>query len=90
VAVFRIARNPDPDSTLPFVLSVPLPAGPRVLKAKDTWPRTTKVYCHRADWPDEPEVVEETAVRACVRRGWPSTSCSTGPTRTARSSSSPR
>jgi hypothetical protein len=69
VPTFRIARNPDPDSTLPYLLWVPLGVGPLVLKAKDTWPRTGKVYCHRADWPDDAEVVEEVAVRACTRRG---------------------
>jgi hypothetical protein len=67
--LFRIARNPDPDSTLPFVLSVPVGAQPLVVKAKDTWPRTAKVYCHRAEWPEEPDVVEEVAVRSCQRRG---------------------
>jgi hypothetical protein len=40
-----------------------------VLKAKDTWPRTGKVYCHRAEWPDAPEIVEDVPVRSCVRRG---------------------
>lgn len=69
VATFRIARNPDRDSTLPYVLSVPVGANPLVLKAKDTWPRTAKVYCHRGDWPDDAEIVEEVAVRSCVRRG---------------------
>jgi hypothetical protein len=69
VAPFRIARNPDEDSTLPFVLSVPLSPAPLVLKAKDTWPRTAKVYCHRGEWPDNADIVEETAVRSCVRRG---------------------
>lgn len=68
-AMFRIARNPDVQSTLPYVLWVPLGSSPLVLKAKETWPRTAKVYCHRAEWPDEPELVEETAVRSCVRRG---------------------
>ena len=67
--MFRIARNPDGQSTLPYVLWVPVGSSPLVLKAKETWPRTAKVYCHRAEWPDEPEVVEETAVRSCVRRG---------------------
>jgi hypothetical protein len=66
---FRIARNPDPDSTLPYVLWVPLGSGPLVLKAKDTWPRTAKVYCHRGEWPGDAEVVEEVPVRSCVRRG---------------------
>ena len=69
VATFRIARNPDPDSTLPYVLSVPVGATPLVLKAKETWPRTAKVYCHRGDWPEDAEIVEEVAVRSCVRRG---------------------
>ncbi len=67
--MFRIARNPDPDSTLPYVLWVPLASGALVLKARDTWPRTAKVYCHRGDWPEDPEIVEETPVRSCTRRG---------------------
>jgi hypothetical protein len=66
---FRIARNPDGDSTLPYVLWVPLRPTPLVLKAKDVWPRTAKVYCHRAEWPDDAEIVEEVPVRACTRRG---------------------
>jgi len=68
-AVFRIARNPDPESTLPYILWVPLPSAPLVLKAKETWPRTGKVYCHRGEWPEDAEVIEETPVRSCVRRG---------------------
>lgn len=67
--MFRIARNPDADSSLPYVLWVPLASGPLVLKAKDTWPRTAKVYCHRSEWPDDADVIEETPVRSCVRRG---------------------
>lgn len=66
---FRIARNPDRDSTLPYLLWVPLGPEPLVLKAKDTWPRTAKVYCHRGEWPDGAEVIEETPVRSCTRRG---------------------
>jgi hypothetical protein len=66
---FRIARNPDEDSTLPYLLSVPVGPTPLVLKAKDTWPRTAKVYCHRGTWPEDAEVVEETPIRSCVRRG---------------------
>lgn len=67
---FVIARNPDPDSSLPYLLRIPL--GPRgvVLKARDTWPRTSKVYCHRAEgWPRDAEIVERVGTRSCVRRG---------------------
>jgi hypothetical protein len=47
-----------------------LPSGAVVLKVGDVWPRTAKVYCHRADgWPDDPEIVERVAVRVCERRG---------------------
>src|SRR5206468_4958323 len=67
--LFRIARNPDEDSTLPYLLSVPVGSEPLVLKAKDTWPRTAKVYCHRGEWPAEPDIVEETPIKACTRRG---------------------
>jgi ERCC4 domain len=68
--VFRVARNPDPDSTLPYLISLPLPSGDLVLKARDVWPRTAKVYCHRAEgWPADADIVEEVPVRSCVKRG---------------------
>jgi hypothetical protein len=66
---FRIARNTDPDSTLPYLLWVPVGPVPLVLKAKETWPRTAKVYCHRGEWPEDAEVIEESPVRSCIRRG---------------------
>lgn len=66
---FVVARNAEPGSTLPYLLRVPLGDG-IILEAKDTWPRTGKVYCHRIDeWPADAEVVERVAVRSCVRRG---------------------
>jgi hypothetical protein len=66
---FLIARNPDGESTLPYLLRVPLGEG-IILKAKDTWPRTSKIYCHRVDdWPANAEIVEQVPVRSCVRRG---------------------
>jgi len=67
---FVIARNPDGDSTLPYVLRIPLGEHGIVLKARETWPRTSKVYCHRVDeWPADAEVVERVPVRSCIRRG---------------------
>ena len=70
VPLFEVAANPDPDSTLPFLIRLPLPSGELVLKARDSWPRTAKVYCHRADhWPQEPEIVERVPIRSCQRRG---------------------
>ncbi len=67
---FVIARNPDAASTLPYLIRLPLPGRPVVLKTRETWPRTSKVYCHRAEeWPVAPEVVERVPVRSCVQRG---------------------
>jgi hypothetical protein len=67
---FVIARNPDEDSSLPYVVRIPLGEDGVVLKARDTWPRTAKVYCHRVDhWPTEAEIVQRVPVRSCVRRG---------------------
>ncbi|MDQ1427521.1 MAG: hypothetical protein QOK39_997 [Acidimicrobiaceae bacterium] len=67
---FVVARNPEPESTLPFLLLLPLAGGSMVLKSRETWPRTNKIYCHRADeWPDEIQILEEVPVRSCVRRG---------------------
>lgn len=68
---FIVAKNPDPQSTLPLLLWLPVGPDGLVLKAREPWPRTSKVYCHRADgeWPDEPEIVDEVEVRSCERRG---------------------
>lgn len=67
---FVIARNPEPGSTLPYLLRIPLGPHGIVLKTKETWPRTTKVYCHRAqEWPTEAEIIERVPTRSCVRRG---------------------
>ncbi|CAN5756652.1 hypothetical protein BH18ACT15_BH18ACT15_02910 [soil metagenome] len=65
-----IARNPDAGSRLPYLLNLPIDDG-LVLKARDTWPRHSRVYCHPADqpWPEDAEVVEEVAVSVCRRRG---------------------
>jgi len=65
-----VARNPEPDSTLPYLLRIPLGRTGVILKAKETWPRTNKVYCHRVeDWPADAEIVERVPTRSCVRRG---------------------
>ncbi len=70
LALFEVATNPDHDSTLPFLIRLPLPDSELVLKARDSWPRTAKVYCHRAEcWPDDPEIIEQIPVRSCQRRG---------------------
>ena len=50
-ASFLVARNPDPDSSLHYLLRVPLEGG-ILLKARDRWPTTARVYCHPLDeWP---------------------------------------
>jgi hypothetical protein len=67
----QIARNPDPDSRLPFLLRVPIGGG-MVFRTSGTWPRTNALYCHPvpvSEWPIEPDVVESVAVRSCQRRG---------------------
>jgi hypothetical protein len=66
-----LARNPDPSSSLPYLLRLPLDGG-LVFRTRDTWPRTTALYCHPigADqWPAEPEIVERVQLRVCARRG---------------------
>ena len=67
---FVIARNPDGDSKLPYLLRLPLGERGVILKARETWPRTSKVYCHKVDdWPRDADIVERVGVRSCVRRG---------------------
>lgn len=69
-AEFVVARNPDPESSLPYLIRLPLGRDGVALKARDSWPRTAKVFCHPAtSWPAQPDVVERVPVRSCVRRG---------------------
>ena len=69
-ATFLIARNPDEESSLPYLLRLPIEGGVE-LKARDVWPVTARVYCHPLEegWPKDAAVVEEVAVRRCARRG---------------------
>ncbi|HLG66805.1 MAG TPA: ERCC4 domain-containing protein, partial [Acidimicrobiales bacterium] len=67
---FVVARNPDPSSSLPFLVRIPLGEDGVVLKARDRWPRTAKVFCHpQTAWPADAEILERVPVRSCVRRG---------------------
>lgn len=65
-----IARNPEEGTTLPYLVWLPLGADGVVLKTRETWPRTSKVYCHRLDeWPADAEVIERLPVRSISKRG---------------------
>lgn len=67
---FVVARNPEADSSLPYLLRIPYGEHGILLKAREAWPRTSKVYCHRfEEWPTDADVVERVGVRSCVRRG---------------------
>jgi len=66
-----IARNPDPDSRLGYLLRLPLSGG-MVFRTSGTWPRAKAIYCYPVcadEWPTEPEIVERAPLRSCVRRG---------------------
>ena len=66
-----IATNPDPDSSLRFLVRLPLGDG-LVFRTAGTWPRAKALFCYpvgAAEWPAEPELVERLPVRSCVRRG---------------------
>jgi hypothetical protein len=66
-----IGRNPDPDSSLPTLLQLPVAGGePIVLATRDSWPGPKDMFCYELDaWPPDAEVVEEVPVQACWRRG---------------------
>lgn len=68
--MFVVARNPDPDSKLPYLLRLPIDDG-ILLKARDTWPRLSRVYCHilEESWPEDVEILEEVPTKTCRRRG---------------------
>ena len=43
-----IAANPDPGSSLRYLLRLPLGGG-MVFRTSGTWPRTKPLYCHPVD-----------------------------------------
>jgi hypothetical protein len=67
---FRIARNPDPESRLPYLLWLPIDGGV-VLKARDVWPRGSRVFCAQdtTRWDEGAGLLDDAAVRLCRRRG---------------------
>jgi hypothetical protein len=67
---FRVARNPDPASQLPYLIWLPIDGG-LVLKARETWPRSARVFCshEHTPWDDSAGVVDEAEVALCRRRG---------------------
>jgi hypothetical protein len=67
---FVIALNPEEDTKLPYLLRLPLEGGV-TLKTRETWPRSSRLYCHPFDapWPEDAELVEEVPVTTCRRRG---------------------
>lgn len=67
---FRVARNPDPESRLPYLIWLPIESG-LILKARKTWPRVARVFCFQdaTPWDENAEVVDEAEVVLCRRRG---------------------
>ena len=67
---FRVARNPDSDSRLPYLIWLPIEGG-LVLKAREIWPRANRVFCAQGGngWDESAELVEDVAVLLCRRRG---------------------
>ena len=68
--VFRVGLNPEVGSSLPYLLEIPVEGGV-ILKAREPWPSSSRVYCHpwEGPWPEEAEILEEVPVRHCARRG---------------------
>ena len=67
---FRGARNPDAESRLPYLIWLPIEGG-LVLKARETWPRASRVFCAQdaTGWDRAAEQLEDVPVLLCRRRG---------------------
>lgn len=66
-----VARNPDPDSRLPYLIRVPLGDG-LVYRARDRWPGASAIYCHPMpldEWPADPDLIDVVPLLTCTRRG---------------------
>lgn len=67
---FRVARNPDAGSRLPYLVSLPIDGG-LVLRAREEWPRSARVFCleDAASWEEGATLVHDVDVLVCKRRG---------------------
>jgi hypothetical protein len=64
-----IAHNPEEYSKLPYLVRIPIGDG-LIIKTRETWPRTNKVYCHRAaEWPTDVDIVQRLPVQSISKRG---------------------
>ncbi|OYO21877.1 hypothetical protein CGZ93_07990 [Enemella dayhoffiae] len=68
-ADFLIAHNPEEGTSLPYLVRIPLGERGIVLKVRELWPRTSKVYCHRAEWPEDADIIQQVPTRSCSKRG---------------------
>jgi hypothetical protein len=70
-AHFRIGRNPDPASRLPFLLGLPVAGeGEVVLACAVDWPGAKDAFCFQLGaWPDGAAVLEEVPIEGCWRAG---------------------
>lgn len=67
---FRVMRNPDPDSRLPYLIWLPIEGG-MVLKARETWPRANRIFCAQDEtaWDETADLLDDVPVLLCRRRG---------------------
>lgn len=67
---FRVARNPDLESRLPYLIWLPIDDG-LVLKARETWPCGSRVLCAQdaTPWDESGGVLDDVPVILCRRRG---------------------
>src|SRR5881628_3713513 len=75
---FRVARNPEAESRLPYLIWLPIEGG-LVLKARETWPRASRVFCAQdaTGWDRAAEQLEDVPVLYAGAGVPPSTWCST-------------
>jgi hypothetical protein len=69
VPSFVVAKNPEKESSLRYLLQIPIDGG-LLLKAKERWPEATRSYCHpfEGEWPSHAKILEDVRVISCEWR----------------------
>ncbi len=68
--LFVVAKNPEEDSKLNYIIKFPLNGSEVCLKTSESWPRVSRLYCHPVEnLSGDIEIISTCEIESAVKRG---------------------